>query len=97
MLQLPIAEQHTSPLSSHESKLESFAMELKETYESQEALIRRKARDCEDGKEIELSLNNNIDDLNERYPDRSVAWRLARAEYLVWERFCKLSYPPVII
>jgi hypothetical protein len=63
-----------------------------EFYVSQRDLIIQRAKEQKVNQvKLHLFFDNKIREIARSYPDTSVAWRLARVEYLAWERFCKLS------
>lgn len=63
-------------------------------YESRYALIVRRASERSvDLAHVKSFFEKKIKDIEARYlddDDYTDLWRLARAEYLVWERFCKI-------
>lgn len=64
-----------------------------ESYKSQEEVIARKAKE----KGISLTalhayFDRKIEQVTAEFPRKSSDWRLGRAEYLIWEHFCKSSY-----
>jgi hypothetical protein len=68
---------------------------MDDNYTSRYALIARHAGERNvDLTQVELFFEKKIKDIEAKYPnedDYTDHWRLARAEYLVWERFCKSS------
>lgn len=68
---------------------------MDDDYASRHALIVRRAGERNvDLTLVEAFFEKKIKDIEANYPnedDYTEHWRLARAEYLVWERFCKSS------
>jgi hypothetical protein len=83
--------QPSEPILLDLSAFGSIFNRIMHTYSSQEHVIAYKARERGISSDVIRSyFDQKIEEVSVEFPDHALGWRLGRAEFLLWERFCEL-------